>query len=91
MAAYVAAFDTWAGIGGHEMLTTAFRRGVAHPLHRTPVMLAWAVTTAHLFRLLPPRVDPFHIVGEVASAAWRRGPTLPFRHVLRSRFDTGWR
>lgn len=61
LAAYVAGWDWFAS----EELSTAFGRALAHPVRRWPVIVAWTVTTAHLFRLIPRRWDPFHALGRL--------------------------
>jgi len=54
-AAGVAIFD----IVANETMSSAFRRGLENPKTAAPVIGAWAVTTAHLFGVLPERIDPF--------------------------------
>lgn len=53
-----------------ETLTGAFRKATKHPISRWPVVLAWGITTFHLFGWLDPRVDPFYRCGQLIS---RRG------------------
>lgn len=59
LTAYVIAWDMFA----HETLSGAFGRAVLHPRARWPVILAWGVTTAHLFGVLPSRYDPLAHIG----------------------------
>lgn len=51
LAGFVLAWD----VLSPETLSTVFGRHRKHPL----VVAAWAVTTAHLFGVLPKRYDPF--------------------------------
>lgn len=56
---YVIAWDWFvAGKMQGETLTGGFHRARQGRLRRT-VGAVWAVTTLHLFGLLPPRLDPF--------------------------------
>jgi len=43
----------------HETMSSAFRRGLNNPRTAAPVIGAWAITTAHLFGVLPEKLDPF--------------------------------
>jgi hypothetical protein len=53
LAAFVAAWD----LTQEETLSAAFRRTP------TPIKtLAWGVTTAHLFGVLPRQIDPFYLL-----------------------------
>jgi hypothetical protein len=58
----------WAALAGSvlawdvvapESLSHAFARGLENRYTRPLVIGAWAVTTAHLFRRLPEKADPF--------------------------------
>jgi hypothetical protein len=59
LVAYVVAWD-WvvAGKREGETLTSGFHRA-RKGRHRHTLAALWAVTTLHLFGLLPPRLDPF--------------------------------
>lgn len=62
LAAYVLAWDCYALTRKKETLTSAFERAITHPIARLPVALLWGVTTLHLFRLMPKKYDPFHVI-----------------------------
>ena len=64
LSAYVVAWDLVALFSGHETLTSAFWRGTHHPVSRLPVTVVWLVTTAHLFGVLPARMDPISLLGQ---------------------------
>lgn len=76
LAAYVAAYDTWAIATGRETLSTAFHRASRHPVARWPVVAAVGVTVVHLYGRLPKRFDPFHGYSSVVSKLDRRPRTL---------------
>ena len=42
-----------------ETMTGAFRRAHDSPMSRVAVTAAWGILTAHLFSVIPPRIDPF--------------------------------
>lgn len=67
LAGFVVAWDYAAWKIRGESLTSAFRKSVQHPVARWPVVLAWGVTTFHLFGWLDPRVDPFYRCGQVIA------------------------
>ena len=58
LTAYVTTYDVWAARTGRETLSSAFYRAVKHPRGRWPVLAVWAYLTAHLFKLVPDRLDP---------------------------------
>lgn len=64
LGAYIIAWDLGAARSG-ETLSSGFRTASRHRIARWPVALAWALTTAHLFGWLPPRVDPYRVFGRV--------------------------
>jgi hypothetical protein len=43
-----------------ETLTDAFRQARKHPVGAAAVAVTWGVLTAHLFELIPSKVDPIH-------------------------------
>lgn len=57
------------GRGKEEFYTmsTAFRSGLAHPVHRWPLIVAWTLLTLHLFDFFFPekvrQYDPVRLVG----------------------------
>lgn len=59
LTALVVGWDYYAARNGGETLSAAYRRGLKHPGARFPVVVAWTVTTAHIFGGLKPRYDPF--------------------------------
>lgn len=63
LTAYVTLWDSFA----NETLSGAFKRAVLHPRARWPVIAAWGVTTAHLFKVLPPRADPIARLGHIVQ------------------------
>ena len=64
LAALVVGWDYGVALRGEgETLSNAFRRATRHPFARWPVILAWAVTTVHLFGWIPRKVDPFVLLG----------------------------
>lgn len=54
LATYVTLWDLFA----KETLSLGFSDAVRHPKRRWQVILAWVYITAHLFVLIPRRVDP---------------------------------
>jgi hypothetical protein len=54
LAGGVLVWDLTAG----ETLTSAFRRSHDSPVSLVVVTAAWTLLTAHLFSLIPPRLDP---------------------------------
>lgn len=75
MAALILGYDTWAIFTGKETMTSAFARGLKHPLARWAVTLAWLLTTLHLYERLPKLYDPFHglthVIGGVRTLTVR--------------------
>ena len=63
LAGYVITTDVYAAASGRETLTSAFAKGIHHPLHRPWVVVLWAYITIHLFNLLPQRWDPLYHIG----------------------------
>lgn len=62
------------GIAGHwtgETLSDAFRRATHDPVSRWPVVVAWTVTTAHLYGWIPEKFDPFHLAANAVTAKRR--------------------
>lgn len=59
LAAYVAAWDLLAP----ETLSQGFEDAWRHPKRRWQVVAAWVFITAHLFVVLPPRLDPLRKLG----------------------------
>lgn len=64
---YVAAYDLWAIKTKRESLSHAFYRGVQHPKKRWITIWAWGTLTAHLFNIIPDKLDPIHMIGELFS------------------------
>lgn len=60
MAGYIVTTDLFAAMTGRETLTSAFAKGIHHPIHRPWVMGLWIFITAHLFSLIPKRWDPLY-------------------------------
>jgi hypothetical protein len=58
LALYIVVWDRYAP----ETLSKAFERALCHPKGRPLVLLAWSVTTAHLFKAIPPKLDPFLLI-----------------------------
>lgn len=54
LAAYVVVWDLLA----EETLSSGFADAWRHPVRRWPLVAAWAFITAHLFVVLPERIDP---------------------------------
>jgi hypothetical protein len=57
---YVVLYDVFALKSSRETLSSAFFRGLQHPIKRWPVALRWAILTGHLFHLIPRKLDPIH-------------------------------
>lgn len=70
IALYVTAWDFYMGRRG-ETLSAGFRAASRHPVTRWPVIVAWAITTAHLFGWIPDRVDPYRAVGRLGARCYR--------------------
>lgn len=55
------------GKDGFYTMSTAFRSGLAHPIHRWPLIMAWTLLTLHLFDFFFPekirQYDPVRLVG----------------------------
>jgi len=68
LTAYVVGYDLYGLLNDKELLTEAFRRGLEDPVSRWLVVLAWGLTTKHLFfgKFLP-WLDPFHLIGILAA------------------------
>ena len=58
LACYIVAYDILAVATGRETLSQSYARALDHPLRRWPTTLVWVYLTAHLFRLIPRRLDP---------------------------------
>jgi hypothetical protein len=56
LAAFVGAYDAWAGLTQHPTLSAEFRTATRD--HPVPVCLATAYMLAHLFGAMPRHVDP---------------------------------
>lgn len=54
LATYITLWDLFAP----ETLSAGFDDAIHHPKRRWQVIAAWAYITAHLFVLIPRRVDP---------------------------------
>lgn len=81
LALYVLAYDTWALATRRDTLSTVFRRSVAHPIRRWPVILTCAVTILHLFGRLPDWIDPFHQYGTLLARVSRRERIVLDLHI----------
>jgi hypothetical protein len=46
-----------------ETLSSAYTRGLRHPVARWAVLAGWGVVTLHLLAFLPQRADPLHWAG----------------------------
>lgn len=71
LATYVALYDVAAVLTSNETLSSGFARALRHPLKRASIIAAWAVLTAHLFDLIPERLDP--ISGLARGIEWLQG------------------
>ena len=58
LAAYIIAYDVFAGLTKRETLSMSFARALDAPVRRWPTIVMWVYITAHLFRLVPRRYDP---------------------------------
>ncbi len=47
---------------GSETMSDAFKLASRHKVAGPVVTLTWATLTAHLFGLIPPPCDPFHLI-----------------------------
>lgn len=60
------------GKDGFYTMSTAFRSGLAHPIHRWPLIVAWTLLTLHLFDFFFPekvrQCDPMRLVGDRVTA-----------------------
>lgn len=63
LAAGVVAWD----LTSDETLTHAFRRAREHPVSFAALIAGWTILTAHLFGVLPARVDPFIVTFHAAK------------------------
>lgn len=63
LAAYVIAWDTYAVVAKKETLSTAFYKGLEHPVKRWQVVALWGYITAHLFHCIPDEWDPLRAWG----------------------------
>ena len=61
VAAVIAAWDRHC-----DTLSGGFHRALLDRRKRPIVVAAWLVTSAHLFKRLPKKVDPFYYIGTVA-------------------------
>lgn len=59
LALLVAAAD----LTGTKTMSEAFRVASKHPISGPLVYAGWSVLTAHLFGLIPPKLDPLHKLG----------------------------
>lgn len=75
LATYVFVWDFYALTQNKETLTRAFERAIEHPVARWPVALLWGVTTLHLFRLIPKKYDPFHVITKWVGQTFNIGGT----------------
>jgi len=66
LALFVVAWD-YGQLKKGETLSSAFVRGVKHPVGRWPVTLTWVTLTLHLFSRLPQRYDPFHQLARLVT------------------------
>lgn len=73
VAAYVAAYDTYAFLTNHKTLSTEYREAA----HRYPVTvsLVTAYLLFHLYGALPRTLDPLHALG--CTAQERRSARHP--------------
>lgn len=67
LAVYVLAYDTWALARRRDTLSTVFRRSLAHPIRRWPVVVTSGITILHLYGRIPAFMDPFHQYGVLLS------------------------
>ena len=61
----VAAVVIAAELLDERTMSEAFRMASRHPVGRPVLFSAWAILTAHLFGLIPPRYDPIHCFGRI--------------------------
>jgi hypothetical protein len=47
---------------GNETMSDAFKSASRHRVMGPVVVSVWATLTAHLFGLIPPSRDPFHLI-----------------------------
>jgi len=70
LTAYVVAADAALIATDNATLSETFETSVMHPIRRYPVILLWAVVTAHLMcprHLKLKKADPIHQVGRAAK------------------------
>lgn len=73
LAGYIAAWDYWACTRGHETLSGAYGRAMAHKVGRIPAALITVALVKHL--VLPswhPELDPFNAIAE----SWRNSSNI---------------
>lgn len=58
---YIASYDIWATKTRRDTLSMSFYNSLKHPVRRWPVILMWSYITAHLFKLLPDKIDPLRL------------------------------
>jgi hypothetical protein len=51
-----------ADLTGSKTMSDAFRTASRHRVTGPVVMVAWVYLTAHLFGLIPPELDPLHLL-----------------------------
>ena len=74
LALYILLWHLFGILRNFELLTTAWRRALAHPYRRWIVIIAWIMTTKHLFfGGFLPKLDPFHAIGMTATHIKRLG------------------
>jgi hypothetical protein len=74
LAVYVVLWDLYAVRTGRETLSSAFYKGLHHPVKRWRVVLLWTYITAHLFRWVPDRWDPLRAWGARRQSASQSCP-----------------
>lgn len=72
--AYVAAYDAYAMVTGHETLSSSYYRALTDPKRRWLTITVWAGLTGHLFKLIPRKYDPLAQVGTIATRCAQRRP-----------------
>lgn len=72
LTAYVVGSEAGLAATNNELMTDAWRHALEHPKNRWLVIVAWLVTTKHLFfgRMFP-LLDPFTWVGYAVSGCIR--------------------
>ena len=71
---YVVMYDAYAMYTGHETLSNAYYRALAHPRRRKLTIAVWVGLTAHLFQLIPRKYDPLAQLGVIATRSSRIHP-----------------